>query len=193
MKKIIIILSLVCLYVVYLHIKIADLEANNLQLENQLAESLKSASTAVERKQITPHLPTKSQPRLAFKQTDNTSNINETSTDVIEQGKLFSHTKQSFTEQDIDEQWSIDFSDNLFFFLSYHKALSHLDVKQIDCRETMCKVDVFANESDPIEAAREIAQQLKNDKKFKDHPFYFDSNSDEGVIRIEINRYKQTQ
>lgn len=182
-----------CLYVVYLHIKIADLEANNLQLKNQLAKSLKSTSTALESKQTTAPLPTKSQPRFAFKQTDNTSNVNKTSQEVNEQDRLLSHTKLNFTEQDIDEQWSIDFSDNLFFFLSYHKALSHLDVKQIDCRETMCKVDVFANESDPIEAAREIAQQLKNDEKLKDHPFYFDAHSDEGVIRIEINRYKQTQ
>ena len=52
MKKIIIILSLVCLYVVYLHIKIADLEANNLQLKNQIAKSLKGALTALESKKI---------------------------------------------------------------------------------------------------------------------------------------------
>lgn len=193
MKKIIIILSLACLYIVYLHIKIAELEANNLKLENQLAASLNSASTALASEQTTSPLPTKSQPRLAFKPSDNTSSVNKPSKDMTQQNELFTNTKQSFTEQDIDEQWSIDFSDNLFFFLSYHKELSHLDVKQIDCRETMCKVDIFANESDPIDTAREIAQKLKDDEKFKEHPFYFDSSSDEGVIRIEINRYKQTQ
>lgn len=192
MKKIIIILSLACLYIAYLHIKIADLEANNLKLENQLAAPLNSASAALISEQ-TPPSPIKSQPRLAFKSSDNASNVNEPRTDMTQQVELFTNTKQSFTEQDVDEQWSLDFSDNLFFFLSYHKELSHLDVKQIDCRETMCKIDIFANESDPIEAAREIAQKLKDDEKFKEHPFYFDSSPDEGVIRIEINRYKQIQ
>lgn len=192
MKKIIIILSLACLYIAYLHIKIADLEANNLKLENQLAASLNSVSAALASEQTTTPMPTKTQPRLAFKPSDNDSNFNEPSSDMIQQVELFTNTKQSFTEQDIDEQWSLDFSDNLFFFLSYHKELSHLDVKQIDCRETMCKVDIFANESDPIDAAREIAQKLKDDEKFKEHPFYFDSSPHEGVIRIEINRYKQT-
>ncbi|MDE3271863.1 hypothetical protein [Pseudoalteromonas sp. G4] len=193
MKKIIIILSLACLYIAYLHIKIAELEANNLKLENQLAAFLNSASAALESKQTTTPLPTKTQQRLAFKPSDNASSVKEPRADMIQQVDLFTNTKQSFTEKDIDEQWSLDFSDNLFFFLSYHKELSHLDVKHIDCRETMCKVDIFANESDPIDAARDIAQKLKDDEKFKEHPFYFDSSPDEGVIRIEINRYKQTQ
>ena len=191
MKKVMLVISLMCIYIIYLHVKISNLTTHNLQLEKQLTSSLTNSAILPTQEPSNLQTLTNSDTQITLQGTDNVVTKIEKEIDDEETESVTS-SEINFTDQNIDEQWSIDFSDNLFFFLTYHKALTHLDVKQIDCRETMCKVDIFTNENEAIQAARDVANELKKDAKFKDHPFYFDSNPSEGVIRIEINRHQQT-
>lgn len=120
-------------------------------------------------------------------------NVPSNDTNLKEMGKTLEalnseEAKRVNNEETADEDWDYDTSYQLYDFLRTHKELMHLDVKEVSCREVTCQIEIFLYGNGVIETAQFIGEKLKSSDAWKDYSFYFDSEPDKGVIRVEIEK-----
>lgn len=180
-------------YIIYLSIEIENLKSDNQILVNKL-------NMPVKRDKPTIFTGTSSVPKLItdeFEESIVAEKIIENKDEMIADNvqiksvdEHLSNKKKSYEEQSIDEEWAYEFSDKIFYFFSEHPELTHLDVKEIECRETTCKVNIVIYDNDSILTSQKVARALKEDKTLGEYQFYFDSEPMDGVIRIELDSKK---
>lgn len=98
-----------------------------------------------------------------------------------------------FEQQPVDETWAFEFSDEVFVFFANHPELTDIYVKNTQCREYTCRIELFTDDSDAIETAQRIGSILKADENWQNNDFYFHNDVESGVISIEIDNTKRRE
>ncbi|TMN41088.1 hypothetical protein [Pseudoalteromonas sp. S2755] len=183
---------LLAAYSIYLNTIISDLEFERDNLEERIA-ALSSNIKASDN--VKPHLEevaiSRPKPNGKFADENSTNQYTEIKTPKESDERTITPSKdKGFNEQSVDETWAFEFSDQIHYFFMENEILNKLRVTNIDCRETACRVDIYINKDEPIETATAIGKIFGSDEHWQAHPFYFNSTPEDGVIRVEINRYK---
>jgi len=98
-----------------------------------------------------------------------------------------------FEQQPVDEAWAFEFSDEIFVLFANHPELTDIYVKNTQCREYTCRIELFTDDSDAIETAQRIGSILKADENWQNNDFYFHNDVESGVISIEIDNTKRLE
>ena len=183
---------LLAAYSIYLNTVISDLELERDNLEERIAAL---SSNIMASDNVKPHLEevaiSKPKPTGKFADENSTNQYTEIKTPKESDERTITPSKdKGFNEQSVDETWAFEFSDQIHYFFMENEILNKLRVTNIDCRETACRVDIYINKDEPIETAAAVGEIFGSDERWQDHPFYFNSTPEDGVIRVEINRYK---
>ncbi|MGB0938435.1 MAG: hypothetical protein ACPGTQ_13310 [Colwellia sp.] len=194
MKNLVLISIMIMLsYIIYLSIEVENLKSNNQILVNKLNASVKKNTPTIFTETLSiPKLITdeSEEPIVAEEIIENRDEMIADNVQIKSVDEHLSNKKKPYEEQSIDEEWAYEFSDKIFYFFSEHPELTYLDVKEIECRETTCKVNIAIYDNDSILTSQKVARALKEDKTFGEYQFYFDSEPIDGVIRIELDSKK---
>ncbi|NKC21384.1 hypothetical protein CWC29_021635 [Pseudoalteromonas sp. S4498] len=183
---------LLAAYSIYLNAVISGLEFERDNLEERIAALSNNIQASGNLK---PHLEeiaiSKPKPNGKFANENTTNQYAEIKKPKeSEERVIIPSNDKDFNEQSVDETWAYEFSDQIHYFFMENDILNKLRVTNIDCRETACRVDIYINEDEPIETATAIGKIFGSDERWQAHPFYFNSTPEDGVIQVEINRYK---
>ncbi|MBB1386815.1 hypothetical protein H5119_14940 [Pseudoalteromonas sp. SG45-5] len=97
-----------------------------------------------------------------------------------------SQTYIPFDKQEVNYEWADDFTYQLYDFFSANEQLAALKLKNVECRASLCQLQLSATEADSIEQAMTIANTLRSDEKWKAYSFYLVGQADENTMTIEI-------
>ncbi|WP_372771292.1 hypothetical protein [Pseudoalteromonas sp.] len=190
MRKII--LAICCTsiaYTVYLQFKISSLESLISNSYKQPQPKNNNTITEILYERSYPTQNNKINEDIKIPNKDETTFVEESPNTNMPLSKNELRSTKSFEEESVDESWAYDFSDKIFNFIHNHNEISNFNVKQIDCRQTMCKVELYINNNDSIIVAQNIIRAFKQEKEWNELPIYFDSEVVDGVIRFEFSRY----
>lgn len=186
------ILFIVLITLIYL---LSDLSFSNE--ENELIPNNLSGSLATPAKQnkippIMMEVTNKSPATVIISKRDEQQILKEENyTDNVENSNISQENVYlQFKDQEVDYEWAPEFTDKLYDFFSTNEELIKLNIKEIECRESLCHLQLYVKEVDSIEQAQIIGKAMKSGD-WKEHSFYFSSHPEPGVMKIEIGRFKE--
>lgn len=96
---------------------------------------------------------------------------------------------EQFDNQSIDFQWASSYEQNLNELFQTNEALANMPLKGVSCKETICKVAIYANDIDSFSVANNLAKSLATQSwRDPDASFVFDNQPTDGVINIFIGK-----
>ncbi len=110
-----------------------------------------------------------------------------TSSDIVIDKSPNNVEKVPFDEQEVNYEWADEMTFKLNDLFSSNEQLAKLDLINVECRETLCHLDLTAEQdSESIEQAILIAEQLRSDAAWQDYVFYYVGQSEESTMTVEI-------
>ncbi|WP_062568042.1 hypothetical protein [Pseudoalteromonas arabiensis] len=110
-----------------------------------------------------------------------------TSSDIVIDKSPKNIEKVPFDEQEVNYEWADEMTFKLNDLFSSNEQLAKLDLINVECRETLCHLDLTAEQdSESIEQAILIAEQLRSDAAWQDYVFYYVGQSEESTMTVEI-------
>ncbi|MBE0361046.1 hypothetical protein [Pseudoalteromonas aliena] len=91
-----------------------------------------------------------------------------------------------FDKQEVNYEWADEFTYQLHDFFSANEQLATLKLKNVECRATLCHLQLLVSEDDSIDQAIIIANTLRSDDKWKNYSFYLIGQTDESTMTVEI-------
>ena len=92
----------------------------------------------------------------------------------------------SFDEQEVNYEWADNMTYKLNDFFSFNEHLADLNLVDVQCKETLCHLELSSTEADSIEKAIIIGNELRSDKEWENYSFYLVGQSDENTMTVEI-------
>ena len=115
--------------------------------------------------------------------------INLVEHDVNDKSKQESHFVK-FNEQEVEYPWADEFSEELYNHFAIDNNLVKYNVKEIECRSSLCLIEVYIGDNDPMGYATDLGKDLTSGF-LKGHSFYFYSYDDFGTVTVEVGRYQE--
>ncbi|MFY8282790.1 hypothetical protein AAEU31_04505 [Pseudoalteromonas sp. SSMSWG5] len=110
-----------------------------------------------------------------------------TSNDIVMDKSPKKIEKVPFDEQEVNYEWADEMTFKLNDLFSSNEQLAELNLINVECRETLCHLDLSADQdSESIEQAILIAEQLRSDDEWQDYVFYYVGQSEESTMTVEI-------
>ncbi|MBU2427515.1 MAG: hypothetical protein KKA56_11610 [Gammaproteobacteria bacterium] len=96
-----------------------------------------------------------------------------------------------FSEQEFDYQWAPEFTTRLESIFHQSERLNSLKVKDIECRASLCKINVLSDGLQSLELGVSIGMALE-EAGLADNAYQFATKSDNGVFTIFVGRTKDS-
>ncbi|MBU1437801.1 MAG: hypothetical protein KKF79_10580 [Gammaproteobacteria bacterium] len=96
-----------------------------------------------------------------------------------------------FSEQEFDYQWAPEFTTRLESIFLQSERLNSLKVKDIECRASLCKINVLSDGLQSLELGVSIGMALE-EAGLADNAYQFATKSDNGVFTIFVGRTKDS-
>ena len=106
-------------------------------------------------------------------------------------GVVSGNATLDFSQQEFDYQWAPEFSTRLDNLFHQSERLKMLKVKDIECRASLCKINVFSNGQQSLEMGVSIGVALE-EAGLADHAYQFATKSDNGVFTVFVGRTKDS-
>lgn len=96
-----------------------------------------------------------------------------------------------FGDQQIDFSWAPEFSSQLSGMFQQSELLQNLKVKDIECRHSLCRVQIYHEDQDALRLGVSIGSALEA-SGFTDHAYQFATQSENGVFTVYVGRDKNS-
>ena len=116
----------------------------------------------------------------------------ETYPDNIEDPSIAQPKKHlPFKDQVVDYDWATDFTYEMYDLIASHEELTEHNIKDIECRATLCHLQFYVDDEDQAVSQAIIAGKVLTTGDWQGHSFYFIITADPQVMMIEIGRFKE--
>jgi len=99
--------------------------------------------------------------------------------------------KELFVDEQIDHAWAPEFSQQLGVMFQQNARLNDLKIKDIDCRSSLCRVQLYTEGAQSLAVGIKIGAAL-TETGFTDNAYQFDAATDDGLLTIYVGRSAQS-
>lgn len=92
-----------------------------------------------------------------------------------------------FGDQQTDFSWAPEFSSQLSGMFQQSELLQNLKVKDIECRHSLCRVQIYQEDQDALHLGVSIGSALEV-SGFADHAYQFATQSENGIFTVYVGR-----
>lgn len=152
--------------------------------QTAVAQDLPATSGDNRAKAVQPNLP-------AAKTLTETEQPEEEAAEPVATAQVSTDAATDFGDQQIDFSWAPEFSSQLGVMFQQSELLHNLKVKDIECRHSLCRVQIYNEDQDALRLGVSIGSALEA-SGFTDHAYQFATQSENGVFTVYVGRDKNS-